>query len=353
MFGNKLMILAASAVLCACSTNSGRSVDARVWMLEEVRFFPESRGLTHAEDGVFLPDKKILVGDWAHGLIAIGEDGSTRPFGDFANAGFTPRPLEHWNSPNGISLEPDGRHVLVADITEGYIYRVDTQTEVVTQIHDHPFGVNNVVRDPAGGIWFTQSTENSGGSDSEKRMFAAADRPLADGAVFRIAPDQVGLDNPNVERVVSGLNFANGIVFDARRARLYVAELMANRILSFEVDADTGALGDRGVLADVTSPDNIELDANGDLWVVSPVGNEVIVVDPDTGVSHSVFRPTPDASSAIVAEWRRRIAAGESTLNLLGPSMFGAMPGLLTGVILSPEAVYVSGLGDALVELKR
>ena len=128
---------------------------------------------------------------------------------------------------------------------------------------------------------------------------------------------------------------------------------MANRILSFEVDADTGALGGRGVLADVTSPDNIELDANGDLWVVSPVGNEVLVVDPDTGVSHSVFRPTPDASSAIVAEWRRRIAAGESTLNLLGPSMFGAMPGLLTGVILSPEAVYVSGLGDALVELKR
>ncbi|HCY03723.1 MAG TPA: hypothetical protein DHU71_13715, partial [Erythrobacter sp.] len=101
-----------------------------------------------------------------------------------------------WNSPNGVSWEPDGRHVLVADITGGHIYRVDTETEAVTRIYDHPYGVNAVVRDPTGAIWFTQSTENAAGEGSEARMFAAADKPLGDGAVFRIAPEQVGKPEP-------------------------------------------------------------------------------------------------------------------------------------------------------------
>ncbi|MXO48538.1 hypothetical protein GRI69_09735 [Erythrobacter vulgaris] len=315
-------------------------------------FFPADRSLTHAEDGVVMPDGRLLVGDWDHGLVTLDPDGTKRPFGDFAAAGFTTKPDTLWNSPNGVSWEPDRRHVLVADITGGHIYRVDTQTEAVIRIYDHPFGVNAVVRDPSGAIWFTQSTENSAGKGAEARMFAAADRPLGDGSVWRIAPEEVAKEDPRAVRVVDGLNFANGIAFDAPRGRLYIAEIMDSRILSFAVDSLSGELSDRRVLVTLPTPDNIELDANGDLWVASPFANAVYKVDADTGDRETMFAPTPEASARVMSETYRRLDVGEPVLPLLGPDIWGPMPGLLTGVIIAPDGrVYVSGLGNALVRL--
>jgi sugar lactone lactonase YvrE/ketosteroid isomerase-like protein len=314
--------------------------------------FPADRSLTHAEDGVALEDGRLLVGDWDYGLVMLSPDGTKRPFGDFAAAGFRTKPDPLWNSPNGISWEPDGRHVLVADITGGHIYRVDTHTEAVARIYDHPFGVNAAVRDPSGAIWFTQSTQNTAGEGAEARMFAAADKPLGDGSVWRIAAEQVGKPDPQAVKIVDELDFANGIVFDAPRGRLYVNEIVANRILSFAVDPQTGALSDRRILATLPTPDNIELDADGDLWVASPFANAVYKVDPDTGDRETIFAPTPEASARIVSETYRRLDQGGSVLELLGPDLWGPMPGLLTGIILAPDgAVYVSGLGNALVKL--
>ena len=321
---------------------------------DEYSFFPADRSLTHAEDGVVLPDGRLLVGDWDHGLVTLSADGTKTPFGDFARAGFRSKPDPMWNSPNGVSWEPDGRHVLVADITGGHIYRVDTETEAVTRIYDHPYGVNAVVRDPTGAIWFTQSTENAAGEGSEARMFAAADKPLGDGAVFRIAPEQVGKPEPVAIKVADGLDFANGIAFDGARARLYVAEIVRSRILSFAVDQATGELSDRRVLATLPTPDNIELDRDGMLWVASPFANAVYVVDPDTGDRRTMFNPAPETSARIVTETYRRLEAGEPILPLLTPEMWEPMPGLLTGIILAPDgAVYVSNLGNALVKLER
>ncbi|MGB3722007.1 MAG: SMP-30/gluconolactonase/LRE family protein [Pacificimonas sp.] len=320
--------------------------------IEGYSLFPSDRSLTHAEDGVVLPDGRLLVGDWDHGLVTLAPDGTKRPFGHFAAAGFRTKPNPHWNSPNGVSFEPDGRHVLVADITGGHIYRVDTRTEAVTRIYDHPFGVNAAVRDPSGAIWFTQSTRNKAGEGSEARMFAAADKPLGDGAVWRIDPDQIGRPDPVATKVMDGLDFANGIAFDDRRGRLYVAEIIRSRILSFDVDPITGRLGVRRILATLPTPDNLELDANGMLWVASPFANAVYLVDPETGDRRTVFSPTPETSARIVAETSRRLEAGEPVLPLLTPEMWGPMPGLLTGVILTSDGtVYVSNLGDGLVRL--
>ncbi|MEE4350112.1 MAG: SMP-30/gluconolactonase/LRE family protein [Pacificimonas sp.] len=314
--------------------------------------FPADRALTHAEDGVVLPDGRLLVGDWDHGLVTLDANGVKEPFGDFAAAGFKNKPDPEWNSPNGVSFEPDGRHVLVADITGGHIYRVDTQTEAVTLIYDHPYGVNAVVRDPSGAIWFTQSTENEAGEGSEARMFAAADKPLGDGAVWRLSPDQIGKPDEVATKVIEGLDFANGIAFDAARGKLYIAEILRSRIWSFAVDPVSGALSERRILATLPTPDNIELDDRGMLWVASPFANAVYVVDPDTGDRRTVFAPTPNDSARIVAETARRLETGEPILPLLTPAMWGPMPGLLTGVILAPDGTaYVSNLGDALVKL--
>jgi sugar lactone lactonase YvrE/ketosteroid isomerase-like protein len=353
MGGGAFLRLSMAAVLAAVAIQpvygQEASEAASNWTM-----FPADRSLTHAEDGVVLADGRLLVGDWDHGLVTLDPDGTKRPFGDFAAAGFRTKPDPRWNSPNGISWEPDARHVLVADITGGHIYRVDTETEAVERIYDHPFGVNAVVRDPSGAIWFTQSTQNVAGEGSEARMFAAADKPLGDGSVWRIAPGELSKPNPHAVKVVEGLDFANGIVFDAARGRLYVNEIVASRILSFAVDPMSGALSDRQVLATLPTPDNIELDTNGDLWVASPFANAVYKVDPDTGDRQTIFAPTPKASARIVAETYRRLEAAEGLLSLLGPDVWGPMPGLLTGIVLAPDrTVYVSGLGNALVKLDR
>lgn len=339
--------------LTSCATQDDTAGSA-LWTLEDATFFPADRSLTHAEDGVVLPDGRLLVGDWNHGLVTLSANGTKRPFGDFSAIGFKTKPAPNWGSPNGISFEPDGRHVLVADITTGAIYRADTASGKVTRIYDHPFGVNSAVRDSSGAIWFTQSTENPEGAGSEARMFAAVEG-LSDGAVFRIAPDQIGRPSPVAERKLAGLNFANGIAIDEPRGQIYVAEIMAHRILALPVDVRTGELGARRVLSEITTPDNIELDSKGDLWVASPLGNEILVVDPDSGRARSVFKPTPEASALQVAEMRRKQKLGESIVTLLGPKAHGPMPGLITGIILSPDGgpVYVSGLGNALVKLDR
>ena len=344
-----------AGVLAACSTTSTDRPHMPSWQLDDIRLFPPDRSLTHAEDGVVLADGTLIVGDWNHGLLAISPEGTSRPFGDFDSAGFTARPAVGWNSPNGISMEPDGRHLLVADITEGFIFRVDTRTGDVTRILDHPYGINSVVRDPSGAIWFTQSTENASGPDSETRMFAAANRPMGDGAVFRIAPEQVGKRDPAPELAIGGLDFANGIAYDPQREKLYVADLMNNRVLAFDVDIDTGQLSNRRALAEVTTPDNLEMDDNGLLWVASPIRNAVVVIDPDSGAARTVFDATPEKSRALAAEWNRRIEVGEPTIELLGPDMWAPLPGLVTGIILTPGGgpVYVSNLGDALIKLDR
>ncbi|MFC2954070.1 SMP-30/gluconolactonase/LRE family protein [Marinicaulis aureus] len=352
------LVFAFAALGCGNGDNAATGAAPSVaapYAFTDATLFPPDRTLTHAEDGVVLSDGSVLVGDWDHGLVVLAPDGTHRAFGDFAAAGFKSKPAPDWNSPNGISLEPDGAHALVADITSGHIYRVNVTSEAVTRIYDHPFGVNNVVRDPSGAIWFTQSTTNTEGEGSEARMFAAADRPLTDGAVFRIAPEQISAGEIQPERVIDGMAFANGIAFDAARNRLYVAELMAHRVLSFDVDAGTGALSNRQTLVEVVTPDNIELDEGGALWIASPAANAVYIADPETGAMRTFFEPSPETSRALVAQVRQRAENGEGILDLIGPEMFEPMPGLLTGVILSPDGgpVYVSGLGDALVKIDR
>lgn len=323
------------------------------WTLAEAAIFPAARGLHRAEDGVALPDGRLIVIDQVRGLVAIAADGTVRPFGRFAEAGYVHAPPGAPAGPNGVSLEPDGNHLLVADVFTGDIWRVNLQSEAVTLAHKHAFGVNTAHRDTTGALWFTQSTENQG-AGSEARMFAAADRPIGDGALFRL-PASSGDELPAIaEARVTGLDFANGFVIDEERSALYLAETIGDRVLAFDLDTETGSLTNRRVLADILTPDNIEIDREGDLWVASPIANAVAVIDPDTGAQFFAFQEPVAGSDARAGEWVRRGDAGEHRLDLMSPDLWGPLPGLVTGVIL-PEGdgpVYVTSLGDALVRIE-
>ena len=344
-----------TAALVATMTGpAGSGEDTRAPVYEQVGLVPADGSLVRPEDGVMLDDGTLLIGDQVHGLVALAPDGTKRPFGNFAAAGYVHEPPDRSAGPNGVAMEPNGIHVLVADILTGAIYSVNTGNEKVELVYKHEFGANSARRDSTGAIWFTQSTENNG-PDSEARMFAAVDTRVADGALFRLSMDGNGAFGPAAELKLKGLEFANGLAIDEARGRLYVAETMGDQILAFDLDVATGVLSDRRVIAEVTTPDNIELDESGRLWVASPIANALLVVDPDTGEWSTAFHPQTPEHDRLMTEWQHRTKSGEPRLELIGPDMWSPLPGLFTGLILTTEGgpIYLTGLGDSLVKLDR
>ncbi|HRJ01639.1 MAG TPA: SMP-30/gluconolactonase/LRE family protein [Hyphomonas sp.] len=325
----------------------------RTWSFAEGEVFPAGRTLTRPESGVVLADGTLVVVDQVNGLTAIAPDGSIRPFGNFAAAGYSHSPPDYAAGPNGAAFEPDGRHVLVADVFTGSLWRTDTETETTTRLYQHPYGINYAHRDSTGAIWFTQSTENAP-PQSEARLFGALNGPMPDGALFRIAPSAEGEPLPSPERLLDGLLFANGFTLDETRGKLFLAETVAGRITSYTVDLATGALSDRAVLTTLTSPDNVEQAADGTLWVATPMSNQVLAINPDTGESRVAFSAQTEEAAALSAEFDRRAAAGEPRLELLSSVVWDPMPGLVTGVIHTPGGgpVYISNLGDALLKIE-
>lgn len=325
------------------------------WTFSTDQIFPSDRSLMRPEDGVVLDDGRVVVADQAFGLRAISADGTSVPFGKFAEAGYRHESPSFSAGPNGVSFEPDRQHILIADIYTGSIWRVNARDQSTALLHQHEFGANSAECDTSGALWFTQSTTNRAGPDSEAGMFAAIDQPTPDGALYRIdLPGADGADGAPVQ-VVGGLNFANGLAIDEKRGALYIAETNGNRVIAYTLDPVTGALGGERNLARVMTPDNLKLDEDGMLWVASPARNEIIVINPDTGEARSVFRAATSDNDRLAAEWERRFDAGEPLISLMTPELWAPMPGLATSVILTPRngPVYIGTLGDALVKLDR
>lgn len=323
------------------------------WTFDSTMVFPGDGSLMHAEDGIALSDGRLIVGDQVHGLRLIELDGSSVPFGDMAAAGYVHNPPEHGGGPNGISLEPGGTHLLVADIFQGRIYRVELATGAAEMVYQHRYGVNTAVRDSRGAIWFTQSAHNTP-EEGEARMWATVDIPAPEGALLRLGM-QDGEFAAEAELMVDSLYFANGVVIDETSGHLYLSETMGSRVLRYRVDLDAGVLSERAVFVDGVEPDNLELDGEGRLWVALPLSNELLVVDTETGARHSAFRSFTASQQEVAEEFARRGQAGESRMDLFTPVSWAPLPGPITGVILSPDRgpVYITNLGNALVKLPR
>ncbi|PZO53342.1 MAG: hypothetical protein DCF16_07320 [Alphaproteobacteria bacterium] len=347
-----LSLIVVTAALTACAPAPEAPT---TWSMDDGALYPAARGLARAEDGLALGEGRLLVIDQTHGLRLIEADETMRPFGRFAEAGYVHAPPAQIAGPNGLALEPDGVHALIADVFTGAIYRVNLQTEAVVLIYTHPFGVNTAVADSTGAIWFTQSAANAAGPRSEERLFEPLNNYAAEGALFRLPPPGADGVRPPPQQLVDGPMFANGIVIDEARGQLYFAETMGDRINAYPVTVASGELGEGRVLASLVGPDNLELDEHGQLWVASPIQSALFVIDPDTGEMRTAFREATPESEAIVAEWSRRAAAREGALELFTPALWGRLPGAATGMILTPGdgPVYVTGLGDALVKIER
>lgn len=76
---------------------------------------------------------------------------------------------------------------------------------------------------------------------------------FVDGAVWR--------------HVAEGLRFANGVALSPDGGKLYVAETSGNAVRVYDRDKASGALTPNGTIKLKAAPDNINVDASGDVWV--------------------------------------------------------------------------------------
>lgn len=348
-----IVVGASLALGLACDRSQPTAETEPPRSYDSTMVFPSNRGLTKPEDGVFLPGGRLLVTDEVSGLRLIDNDGASRPFGEMAAAGYVHNPPAWEGGANGLSLEPDGTHALVTDIAAGRIYRVNVATGATEQVYQHRYGINAAVRDSRGTIWFTQSAHNTQ-ETGIGAMWASVDAGTAQGALLRL-PVSGGRLAQEAETVLDSLRFANGVAIDEKNGHLYLSEMMANRVLRYRVDLATGVLSERTVVLEGHAVDNLELDDSGNLWMVAPISNEVIVLNTATGARHSAFAQQTPAQAERAAEFSRRGEKGESRLELLAPEAWAPLPGFITGVILSPGTgpVYLTGLGDALIRIER
>lgn len=114
-----------------------------------------------------------------------------------------------------------------------------------------------------------------------------------------------------------GLAYANGVNMSADGKTVYVSEILGRRVTLYDRDAASGALTRRSAIRVNTAPDNIEIGADGALWIgghpkifdflkfaegkapTSP--SHVIRVNPETGVVEDILVDldgTINASSA-------------------------------------------------------
>jgi sugar lactone lactonase YvrE len=311
---------------------------------KDAKLFPGNGSLLRAEDGVSLNDGRILVVDQATGLRLLEKDGSNRPFGNFKDAGFVHNPPEKIAGPNGMVLEHDGKHVLMCDVADGKVYRTNIATEQVELIYDHPYGVNSIYSDKTGAIWFTQCANNT----TMAEMFAEINLPFPHGAVYRMKNF-----NSKPEIIKDSLYFANGITMDKAEKTLYVSESMMDRIHAFKVDTSKGKTQYSGVIARISTPDNIAVDDNGNLIVASPMNNQIVAVDFKNHSQHIVFDASTPENQEMANEWSRRSRLGMARGDLISPSLFNPVPGLLTGMFFSKDGktLYIANLGNDLLKL--
>ena len=162
--------------------------------------------------------------------------------------------------PLGLELDPDGR-LLVCDAHRG-VLRVDPATgavePVVERVHGRPMMFcNNAAIASTGDVWFSDSSTQFG-IERWKDDFVQDTRT---GRLCRLGEDG------EVEVVLDGLAFANGVALSRHEDFVAVAETAARTVVRLWLAGERA--GQRDLLVDDLPgyPDNIARGSDGLIWV--------------------------------------------------------------------------------------
>ena len=175
--------------------------------------------------------------------------------------------------PSGLGWLPDGR-LLVVSMTDRRLLRLDPAglTVVADLSAWAPFHCNDMVVDEKGRAYV-----GNFGFDLPAKAEA---KPTV---LILVTPEG------KASVVAEDLSFPNGSVITADGRTLIVAESFGARLTAFAVAQD-GSLSNRRVWArlEAAGPDGICLDAEGAVWVASPIGREVLRVREGGEVTHRI-----------------------------------------------------------------
>lgn len=194
--------------------------------------------------------------------------------------------------PSGLGWLPDGR-LLVVSMTDRRLLRLDDQglTEVADLSPLAPFHCNDMVVDAQGRAYI--------GNFGFDLMAGEAPRPAS---LILVQPDG------QVRVVAQDLHFPNGAVITPDGRTLIIGESYASRLTAFDIAAD-GSLSRRRVWAALVkaTPDGICLDAEGAIWLASPISREVIRVREGGAVTHRIATPAQALACMLGGPERRTL----------------------------------------------
>jgi gluconolactonase len=129
---------------------------------------------------------------------------------------------------------------------------------------------------------------------------------VADGFLFRVPAD-----GRPAELMADGIEFANGLAFDADESHIYVCQTTGMNVVRYAIDGD-GSLGPKetygpvlGVRPPADAPrplppdvrtqvgftDGCGFDVDGNLWVTLFVGNRIVAITPSGEVETVLSDP--------------------------------------------------------------
>jgi sugar lactone lactonase YvrE len=178
------------------------------------------------------------------------------------------------NQPSGLGWLPDGR-LLVVSMTDRRLLRQEPGGHLVEHADLSalaPFHCNDMVVAADG----TAYVGNFG-------FDLHAGEPPRATTLLMVTPDG------RASVAADELRFPNGMVITPDGGTLIVGESFGARLTAFDRSAD-GRLTNRRVWAALEGavPDGIALDAEGGIWVASPVGSQVLRVCEGGEVSHRI-----------------------------------------------------------------
>lgn len=194
--------------------------------------------------------------------------------------------------PSGLGWLPDGR-MLVVSMTDRKLLRMDNGA---LKLHADlsqlaSFHCNDMVVDGQGRAYV-----GNFGYD------LITDQPQKPAELVMVAPD-------GAARVVArDLAFPNGTVITPDGKTLIVGESMGHRLTAFDIAAD-GSLANRRVWAELGDgvPDGNALDAEGAIWVASPMTHELLRVKEGGQIAERIKREQMPIACALGGPTRRTL----------------------------------------------